>query len=254
VILPCDDGANDSRPTPAGAVVVLVHAFPVDRRMWRGQMDALRAAGVRAIAPDLGRSPPARSIAEHADDVVETMRSRGVERAIVVGASMGGYVALAIAARHATALAGLMLADTKATSDSDEAKAGRAANVERARTKGVEAVFEAMRPKITGARTSAATIDALRSMARDQPVEVVVAALEAMRDRPDRSAELASIRVPTRIVVGSDDVVTPPADGKAMADRIAGARLVEIAGAGHFANLDDPQSFDDVLLDLVRAT
>jgi pimeloyl-ACP methyl ester carboxylesterase len=258
VILPCDDDAKTS--LTSAPTVVWMHAFPFDRRVWRAQVTATRAAGARSIAVDLrgfgearAMTPP-RSIADHADDVVETMRSRGVDRAVIVGLSMGGYVALAIAARHPTTLAGVLLADTKSTGDGDEAKAGRAANIDRARTKGVEAVFEAMLPKVVGARTSDSTIAWLRSIAREQPVESVVAALEAMRDRPDRTNELATIAVPTRVVVGADDKVTPTSDAKAMADRIPVARLVEIAGAGHFTNLDDPATFDATLTDLLRAT
>jgi len=252
-VIPDDEEIGAGEPS-----IVLVHAFPVDRRMWRPQIERVGGA-LRTLAVDLrgfGASrdmPPARSIVEHADDLAALIEAKRIERAIIVGLSMGGYVALAFAARHPTKLAGLLLADTKATADSEDAKLARAANADRARKQGVSAMMEAMLPKLVGPRATEATKRSLRTMASEQPPGSVVAALEAMRDRPDRTNELASIRVPTRVVVGADDAITPPTDAQAMVDRIAGAKLVQIPNAGHFANLDDATAFTDVVLELARA-
>ena len=250
-ILAHDDVGEGAR------VVLFVHAFPVDRRMWRAQVEDVRREGARAIAVDLAgfgasRANAPMTIDDHADSLAATLKERSVERAVLVGLSMGGYVALAFARRHPAMLAGLLLADTKATADSDEARTARQANIERARREGVEAVFDAMLPKLSKRSMRAKVVAELRAMAREQSVDGVVAALSAMRDRPDATADLDAIAVPTRVVVGVDDGVTSIADAQAIASRIRGAKLVEIDGAGHFANVDNPLGFAAPLHELLR--
>lgn len=249
MVLAHDDVGNGN-PT-----VVLVHAFPLDRRMWRRQRDALVAAGKRVIALDLpgfGGSPGAcSSVDAAADEVAALLETLRVERAVLVGLSMGGYVVLAFARRHGQRLLGLVLADTKAGADNDEAKQARAANIERARHDGVVAVFDAMRPKVFAAESDHTVIEELRGLAAAQSPQGVVAALAMMRDRPDATATLESIQVPTTIVVGSKDLATPPSEAEIMARAIQGARLVTIEGAGHFTNLERPDVFNRALLELV---
>ncbi len=253
--MPADLAHDDTR---TGAPTVLfAHAFPFDRRLFRRQVDAVVARGARAVAPDLrgfGASSglaKATTIDEHADDLARLLDRAGVERAILVGLSLGGYVALAFARRHPARLAGLLLSDTKAGPDSAEAKAGRAVNMERARREGAAAVFEAMAPKLLPRDAPPAVLDELRAFAAAQAPEGVVAALEAMRDRPDATPTLSSIRVPTRVVVGSEDQATPPAEAEILARGIPGATLTVIADVGHFPNVERPERFDEVLLDLV---
>lgn len=235
--------------------VVFVHAFPFDRRMWRRQIDALARHDVRTIAVDLagfGASadlPPRRSVDEHADDVAQVLDRCGVDRAVLVGLSMGGYVSLAFARRHPQRLAGLVLADTRSSGDTEEAKQGRAANIERARKEGVAAVFDAM----TTAWPPDADrmhVEEMRSLAAAQNPAGVVAALEMMRDRPDATPELGRIAVPTRVIVGSADGLTPPSLAEIMTRSIPDAQQVIIEGAGHFTNIERSAEFDRVLLDL----
>jgi len=236
--------------------VVFIHAFPLDRRMWRSQIDAVRAAGGRAIAVDLAGFGESRlraaTVDDHGDDVASTLDVLGVERAIVVGLSMGGYVALAFARRHAKRLSGLLLADTKAGADSEEAKQGRAANIERAEKEGVKAVFDAMRPKVFAKDSDPAVIKSLRDLAKQQSVHATKAALTMMRDRPDATEDLASIAVPTHVVVGTEDAATPPSDAEIMARAIPGAQLHTINGAGHFTNVERPDEFNRVLVQLMQ--
>lgn len=234
------------------APVVLLHAFPFDRRMWSRQVSA---GGARFVAVDLAgfggsRAFVRRSVEEHADDVLEVLDHLGIARAVVVGLSMGGYVALSFALRHPSRLSGLLLADTRASGDTDEAKQGRAANITRAREGGSVAVFDAMTRAWTPA-SDPAHVAELRAIAAEQSAEGVVHALEMMRDRPDVTARLSEIRVPTSVVVGSVDELTPPALAEIMARAIPASTLHVLDGAGHFTNVERAAEFDRVLRELV---
>jgi pimeloyl-ACP methyl ester carboxylesterase len=261
---------DDVRPSPEtlapGAPVatcIFLHGFPLDRRMWRGQLERLARASVRAIAVDLRgfgaarRLERATSIESMAADVAATIRALGLDRPIVVGLSMGGYVALALAhlAERAPALlGGLVLADTRASADSAAALEGRAANVTRARAAGdagAAAVFEAMIPSVFAAETRVAhpaRVEAFRAIAAEQSTEAVVAALEAMRDRPDATPWLSAVAVPTTVIVGAHDALTPPSVAESMAQAIAGARLIVVPDAGHFPNVENADAFDAAIL------
>lgn len=233
--------------TGAGRPLVLLHAFPFDGRMWRRTAADLER---QVIAPDLrgfGESAPAPfSIADLADDVAALLDVLGLERAAVGGLSMGGYVALAFAQRHPARLAALVLADTKAGPDTPEARKARGEAIALVQAKGVEAYLEQNLPRLLAPGASHAVRDDVRSLGRQQPGSVI-AGLEALRDRPDRRGELAAIRAPTLVIVGAEDALTPPTEARAMADAIPGARLVEIAGAGHLSNLEAPAAFMQAL-------
>lgn len=249
MILAHDDVGSGS------VAVLLVHAFPLDRRMWRRQLDALVGSGRRVLAADLrgfGASPgAAAAVDEHAEDLAQLLEARRVERAVVVGLSMGGYVALSFARRFPARLAALLLADTKAGPDNDEAKQGRAANIERVRREGVPAVFDAMRPKVFGPNSTHEVIEELRGLAAAQSPDGVAAALAMMRDRPDATRELPRVQVPTTIVVGTADAATPPSEAEIMHRGIPSSKLVTIEGAGHFTNVERPDEFNREVLELV---
>lgn len=251
-----EDLAHEDTGSGAHAVL-LAHPFPFDRRIWRRQIDELSGRGARVIAPDLrgfGASadlPKAGSIDEHADDLARLLDRLGIERAIVVGMSMGGYVALALARRHPTRLSGLLLADTKAGPDSPAAKTGRDVAAERARREGVAALFDSLASKLVSPSAARVLVEELRALAAAQSASGVVAALEAMRDRPDSTPSLGAIRAPTRVVVGAHDTLTPRSEAEVLARGIPGASLVEIASAGHLAHVERPEPFLEVLLGLV---
>lgn len=230
----------------AGPPLVLLHAFPFDRRMWSANLPAL-AGRFRVIAPDLrgfGETPAGGpySIADLADDVAALMDALGLSRASIGGLSMGGYVALAFAARHGARLESLILADTKAGPDSAEARRGRDEAIALVTAQGVDAYLERQLPKLLSARASDALRATVRALARQTP-EAVIAGLVALRDRPDRRPELPRIACPTLVVVGGADVLTPPSEAAALASAISGARLVELPGVGHLANLEEPSAF-----------
>lgn len=232
--------------------LVLLHPFPLDARMW----DPVRAEGVgdRAVlAPDApgmgGAAPPARwTIADWADEVAGRMRAEMPGgRALVAGVSMGGYCALALAARHPDVLAGLVLADTRAEADDDATRAGRAASAEAVRREGPDAVLRALLPRLVAPGASPAVRATLAELAGRQSPEGLIGALGALAGRPDRRDVLPGIRVPTLVVVGEHDAPTPPAVARAMAEAIPGARLVVVRGAGHMTPLEDPATFARLL-------
>ncbi len=230
-----------------GLPCVLLHAFPLDRRMLTEVATRL-GARARILVPDLrgfGDSElggGAYSIADLADDVAQLLDQLGLERAVVGGISMGGYVSLAFAARHRRRLMGLVLADTKAGPDTPEARNARNEAMALVKDRGAGAYVESMLPRLLGPNASAEAKEQVRRLGAQRP-EALLAGLQALRDRPDRRAELSAIACPTLILVGTDDAVTPPAEATAMTTAISRAVLVEIAGAGHLANLEAPQPF-----------
>ena len=218
-----------------GALVVLLHGFPLDRTLWAPQVEAL-APSHRVIVPDLrghGESPSPGGISpidDMADDVVELLDELGITEPIALGGlSMGGYVALSFAVRHPKRLRALILMDTRAEADSPEAAAVREALARRVEATGdVSPVVDAMLPRFFSEATrrrGPEMVAALESrMARSSAVGVV-GSMRGMSTRHDRTADLGRINVPTLVMVGSDDAISPPSVARAMADRIPNATV-----------------------------
>jgi 3-oxoadipate enol-lactonase len=240
-----------------GSPVVFLHAFPFDSRMWEPQWQDLTARH-RMIVPDLrgfgraGDRPPHHTLDAHADDIAGLLDALGLGAATLVGVSMGGYVALAFAHKHPQKLAGLVLADTRATPDGDEGRAGRQKAIEAVRSSGVRGFVDELLPKLLAPGTSDETLSELRDIAGSQSPEGVTAALGAMRDRPDFTPYLAKISVPTLVLVGDKDTLTPRSDAEALAKGIPGARLVVVPDAGHLSNYENPESFNRSVMDFLR--
>jgi 3-oxoadipate enol-lactonase len=242
--------------TGAGVPVVLLHAFPLSREMWRPQVSAL-SDRYRVIVPDqrgfggTGGFTGTPTIAAMADDVAGLLDALGVREPVVLGGlSMGGYVALAFARTYANRLRGLVLADTRSGPDNAEGKANRDKLIEFTRTHPAADVIEQMLPKVVGDETRShrpEVIAEVKRMASAQTQDSVIGALQALRDRPDAGAWLGSIRVPTLVVVGTDDQLTPVLMAEALAAGIPGARLEKIPGAGHLSNLERPDEFNAAL-------
>jgi pimeloyl-ACP methyl ester carboxylesterase len=230
-----------------GKPLVLLHAFPFDGCMWRGAGQAL-GEFCRVIVPDmrgfgssdLGAGDP--SIADMADDVAALLDSLGTAKATIGGLSMGGYVALAFAARHRHRVERLILADTRAAADTDKARAGRADALALVEREGVAALVERQIPVLLSPGASPSLREEVRELGR-QNAAGVCAGIRALRDRPDRQSELAAIQCPTLVIVGAEDQISPLAEVAGMARAIPNARLVEIAGAGHLSNLEKPVEF-----------
>lgn len=243
----------------SGLPVVFLHAFPLDRSMWGPQFGALVGMG-RCVAPDLrglgatGASPP-YTMDQYADDVVALLDAIGAASVVVVGLSMGGYIAFALWRRHRARVRALVLADTRAGADTDEGREKRRRLIAVARSRGSGAVADMQITSMVGATTRDRrpdVVETVRAMMAAAPVEGIAGALEAMMTRPDSTSTLATIDVPTLIVVGDEDELTPPAEARAMHERIRGSRLEILAGAGHVSNLEQPSAFNHVVGEFVE--
>lgn len=246
-----------------GRPVVLLHAFPMSADMWRPQLDRV-PDGWRFIAPDFrGFRPPgpdlhpsvtpaapSTSVDDYARDVLGLMDGLGIETAVIGGLSMGGYVTLALHRLAPERFAGMVLADTKATADTEEGKAGRRATAEKLRAEGVGAVVEAMLPKLLGETTrekQPQIADDTRRLAMANEPQAIDEAIHALMTRPDSTSTLTRIVVPTLVVVGEEDMLTPRADAQVLAGGIKGSELVVLPHAGHLSNLETPAAFSAAL-------
>ncbi|HEX9610698.1 MAG TPA: alpha/beta fold hydrolase [Gemmatimonadales bacterium] len=230
-----------------GVPVLFVHGFPLDRTMWRHQLAALtrwkrialdlRGAGASSVPAD------GYSVARYADDVVAVLDAVGVKQAVVCGLSMGGYVVFELLRRHAERVRAVVLADTRSEPDSEEGRRARDELIATAEREGPDAVAERMLPRMLAPVTfveQPELVGEVRAMMRRWTVPGLVGALRALRNRPDSTDTLRQIRVPTLVLVGEEDHITPPAVAKPMAAAISGARLVTIPAAGHLAPLEQP--------------
>jgi len=231
--------------------LLLLHAFPLDASMWEPQVRA--ATGVAVAAPNLpgfGGAPsagPVMTMDAAADAAAEAATAAGLDRVVVCGLSMGGYVALAFWRRHRDRVAGLVLANTKAGADDDAGRERRRALADRLRSEGSAFLVESPPPLL-----SADSPDELWSRVKDiiaaQPAEAVAAASLGMAERPDSTPDLAGIDVPALVITSTGDALIPPEATTPMADQIPGAVLEVIDGAGHLSNLEVPDRFTHLLL------
>ena len=236
-----------------GPAVVCLHAFGCDRRLWQPQIEGL-SGHRRVIALDLrgfGGEPDtdgaAVSMDAYADDVIDQLDRLGVRTASFVGLSVGGYVALSIALRAADRVDALVLANTRASPDSEEARAGRLATANALRASGPRAIVDAYGDRLFGQLADADVRDRVRQMMLSQPASALVSATLGMADRPDRRPALSRIRVPVLVVSGSADVLIAPAMSRELLDGPPDAHWAEIAGAGHLSSIEAPQPFTALL-------
>jgi 3-oxoadipate enol-lactonase len=239
-----------------GPPVLLLHAFPLSSAMWRPQIESLRN-DYRVVAPDLRgfgstlgfTGDP--SVDQMADDAAALLDELKIQAPVVVGGlSMGGYVALAFARRHASRLRALILADTQAGADDATAAANRDKMIDFASKNPSPAVIERMMPVALCAITVAKrpeVVGAVRRIASLQAPAGIVGALLALRDRPDATPNLKEIAVPTLVIVGREDALTPPAVAEKLTAGIRGARLVVLENAGHYSNLEQPEGFNEAV-------
>jgi 3-oxoadipate enol-lactonase len=242
--------------------VVLLHAFPLDARMWEPQIDAL-ADNHRLLALDLrgfgGSSAPddvaLYSMETYARDVIAVLDALTIERAVIAGLSMGGYIAFELWRRIPDRIAALVLADTRSAPDTDEARDKRTAQQDAVRREGIGNLVEVLIDGLLGSQTKANKPDVVEKMRAlmQNPAPGYIGALEALKQRPDSSADLAGIDVPVLILVGEDDTVTPPEMSRAMHEAIPDSRLAVVAQAGHISNLETPGEFSGALEDFLRS-
>ena len=241
-----------------GAPVVFIHGFPFDRTMWRHQLAGL--SRWKRIAPDLrgagASSVPTDgySVARYADDVVRMLDTLGIDRAIVCGLSLGGYILFDLLRRHAGRIRAAVFCNTKASADSPEAKRGRDEMAALAQREGIGAVAERLLPQLLAPDTVAAQADVVthvREMIGRAPLAGLVGALHALRDRPDSTPMLGAIAVPVLAVAGEEDQIAPVEVMRTMAAAIPGARFAVIPAAGHLAPLEQPLATSRVIADFL---
>ena len=230
-----------------GTPLMLVHGFPLDGRMWSTQLNTL-ALRARVVVPDLrgfGRSPETGpfTLETLADDVHALAEYLKLGRCVFAGLSMGGYVALAYVKKHLANLRGLILVDTKAEADTEQAKEGREKMIAQARQQGVKPIADAMLAKLIPQEAAASRPQLareLRDMMDSQRPATLAHALAAMRDRPDRTDVLSSINVPTLIIVGEQDSITPPDVMRPIHLKVKDSEMLVIPSAGHMTPMEQP--------------
>ena len=251
---------DDNGPGP---VVVLLHGFPLDSTMWSGQLGEI-GASYRVITLDLrghGRSvaPPDRvyTMDAMADDVIETIESLGMKEKVVLGGlSMGGYVALSAVRRYPDYFRALMLMDTKASADTPEAARGREANADQIEASGLtDGLVAAMTSRLFAPMTREQRPELVEPviavMAATSP-RTITASLRGMAARPDRTTDLMRITIPTLVLVGGEDVITPVSDARAMVEELPNATLVIVPDAGHMAPLENPWATNMAILTFLK--
>lgn len=238
--------------TGAGPAVLLLHAFPLGLVMWDEQAAALADAYrvVRFDCRGFGGSPPGDGLLTMeriADDAAAVLERLGLPSAVVGGLSMGGYAALALVRRHPERIRALVLADTRAGADSPEAKATRAAQAEKVRREGAAAIADAVLPKLLGAtshRERPELVARVRRIVEANPPRGITDALAGLAARADSTPTLREIRVPTLVVVGEEDTITPRSEAEGLQRGIGGSELAAIPRAGHLANMENPAEFN----------
>ena len=240
-----------------GVPLLLIPAFPMDRTMWRSQVST-RQLACRVSAPNLrgfGQSTDTDgqvvSMETYAQDVRALLDALNVKQAVIGGLSMGGYIALAFVAQYADRVKGLILANTRATADTESGRQGRYDIVKKVGESGAGVVADSLAPKMLGPSAKPETATLVRNIVLRQRAPGITSALLGMAARPDRTSLLPFIKAPPLIIGGSADVITPPADAEAMHAANSNSQLVIIPDAGHLSNLDKSDAFNDALREFI---
>jgi pimeloyl-ACP methyl ester carboxylesterase len=246
----CGTAAADAAPA-----LVLLHAFPLDHRMWEPAANLLADLPLVLVdLPGAGFSPvTVPTIDAAAEALVTTLDRAGIDRWVVAGVSMGGYVAMAVARLYPGRLAGLALIDTKPQADDAGARAARHDLARRVLAAGSAEPVLGMADTLLGPATRAAQpdlVDQVRSWIASGDSAGIAWAATAMAARPDATGTLGGLRVPTAVIVGEDDSFSPPAVARAMAARIPRAELTELPGVGHLSPVEAPSAVAGVLRSL----
>ncbi|MDF5752567.1 alpha/beta fold hydrolase [Spongiactinospora sp. TRM90649] len=246
-----------SRSAGSGVPVLLLHAFPLSSAMWLAQREGL-SARCRVITPDmrgfggsvLHDEPP--SIDAMADDIADLLDAEGIERAVIGGLSMGGYVAMAFCRRHPDRLLGVILAGTKATADTEPIRDNRERIASTVTEQGSGILLDEVLPGLVGTTTKqrrGMVFGRVRGLVQAAPPGAVAWASRAMAGRPDSFDTLRDLKVPALVIVGEEDVLAP--DAEAMVDAVPDARLVVIGAAGHLCAVEQPEAFNRAVASFV---
>ncbi len=231
--------------------LLLLHAFPLDASMWAPQL-AARQGEVAVVAPNFpgfGDAPLAGEVStmdEAAERAEAEVAASGLDRVVVCGLSMGGYVAFAFWRKFRARVAGLVLANTRAGADDEAGRERRRALAQRLRAEGNAFLVDSP-PPLLSSDAPGELWDHVKSIISAQSAEALAAASLGMAGRPDSTVDLPGIDVPTLVITASADTLIPPEATSPMADQIPRADLEVIDGAGHLSNLEAPQEFNQLL-------
>jgi len=243
-----------------GLPLVLIHGFPLCRKMWRPQAEALAKAGCRVITPDLrgfGESDLASGTASmdiYADDIVALMDHLGIDKAVVGGMSMGGYLLLNLLERYPDRVAAPIFIVTKAGSDDDAGRARRTALAEACGTQGILPVAEAFRGILFAPETMTANpelVDEVFGWMRATAPLGAVGGLVAMRERKDCVPLLGSFSQPALVIGADQDQAIPVENARILAEGLPDAELCILHGGGHMVNLEQPEAFNKAILEFL---
>jgi pimeloyl-ACP methyl ester carboxylesterase len=244
-----------TRSAGEGLPVVLLHAFPLSSAMWLAQREGL-ANTCKVITPDLrgfGGSvldEDEPSLDVMADDVVRLLDREGIERGVVGGLSMGGYVTMALCRRHPDRVLGVILADTKADADQEAARSNRERIAATVLDSGTSVLVEEVLPGLLGQTTvqrRAMVFGRVRGLVQAAPPGAVAWAQRAMAGRRDSFDTLRALKVPVLVIVGEEDEISPRADAEAMVEAVPDGRLAVIEKAGHLSAIEQPEAFNRVV-------
>lgn len=239
----------------SGLPVLFVHAFPLNSSMWRAQRRDL-SSFFRILTFDLpgfgrgGAFPEQFSIDDAADMAAALLDDRDIDRAVVCGCSMGGYIAMAMLRRHPERLAGLVLANTRAGADTPVARDNRARQAAQVREGGMSDFLDEMLGKLLGETTVATSPDVVRLveeiMQRATP-EGIAGMLEAMSARPDSTDDLRETQLPTCVIAGEEDTLILPAEAEKMVELRGDGELNIVPNCGHLSCLERPIRFNAII-------
>ena len=246
----------------SGTQVLLLHAFPFNAAMWEPQIEAL-GDKFRFVIPDLkgfgdSDAPEGESnysMDGYADDIKALVDEIGLDRFVLVGLSMGGYIALAYMRKYADSVTGLVLADTRAEADPPEGIEKRSNQQKQVLQEGTSGLVEALTGALLAEETRTNKPDVVKKVqaAMDNPAAGFIGALEALKNRIDSTDSLAKVTVPTLIIVGENDAITPPEAARKLHEHIGGSQLVVIPGAGHISNMESPETFNGALAEFLNS-
>lgn len=251
----------DYRDVGQGLPVVFIHAFPLNQAMWEDQARAL-ADRFRVITLDLrgfgGSQAPEGpySMDQMASDVYELCRALGIDRAVLVGLSMGGYVSMAFARNYPESIRALVLANTRASADSDQARLRRARSAEKALNQGTAAAVADLLPLLLASSTLQSRPDIVqkvRAMAESVQPRVFAAVQAGLAERPDSTQLLSKVNFPVLIISSDQDALNTIQEAQALQEIIPDSRLRIIQGAGHLSNLERPDQFNAILTEFLES-
>lgn len=243
-----------------GLPLLLIHGFPLCRTMWRPQAEALSKAGCRVITPDLrgfGESAlpsTAISMSDYADDMVMLLDYLGIDKVVTGGMSMGGYVLLNLLERYPDRIAAPIFIVTKAGGDDEAGKAKRTALAEACLAQGILPVAEAFRNILFAPETienNPGLLEEVYGWIRATDPAGAAHALIAMRDRKDYSPQLGQFKHPALVIAAEQDQAIPVENSRIIAAGLPDARLTILPAGGHLVNLEQPQKFNEAILEFL---